>query len=134
MGEAIKKEHLHYLICVPSLDELGYLENILNNAINLTFIVINHSVQMALEKLGFYDVYILQASNEFIEVSPVDRVIVLENDLTSTHFLIKIASTIVKAPIVVVTSNKDIPGQIYRLLGAKVVMHSNNKNIRFLLD
>ncbi|WP_211655652.1 hypothetical protein [Planococcus alpniumensis] len=134
MGGAIKNERLRCLICVPSLDELGYLENVLSESANLIFMVTNQRVQWALAKLGFENIHFLQANEELIEMPPVDRVIVLESDLTTTHFLIKVSLSSVKAPLLVVARNKSIPEQLYTLLGAKIVLHSNTQNIRFLLN
>lgn len=134
MAGIMMDEDLCYLICIPSLDEMDYLESIVSKSENLNFFVMNHSVQTALVMSGFHKIHVLNADTTFIDMAAVDQVIVLEKDLTSTHFLIDIVSASVKAPILIVTRNKHVPHQVYKLLGAKTVVYLQSKNINFLVN
>lgn len=127
-------EDLHYLICIPSLEETVYVENIASKSEKLSFFVTTSSVQTVLVRLGFHNIHFLHADTAFIDMSAVDQIIVLENNLTSTHFLMKIALSSVKAPILVTTRNIHVPCQVYKLLGAKTVVYSKKKNISYLIN
>lgn len=134
MEKPIVQENGTIILCVPSREELRYLHALRKSRDDIICLTSHRGVKQEIEEMGFNHVELVDKTHSYLEIQPAGKVIVLDNDLRSTKFFISLVSVSMLAPIIVVTKYKSLPSRLYRLLGANIVIYSNDENIEFLLN
>lgn len=122
-----------FLLCIPSYQVLIDLNGQIERDDSLVFLTGDHRVYYGLQSKGFTNIFLLDGQEAFIELGEeLEKIILIEDSLADTCLLLKIVRASSKAPIIVMTKNKQYPLNLYQSIGAKQVIYTNSNNISFL--
>ncbi|WP_226617930.1 hypothetical protein [Cytobacillus firmus] len=123
-----------FLLCIPSYQVLiGVAGHIERNG-SLVFLTGDHRVHYGLQSKGFTDIFLLDGQETYIDLGEeLEKIVLIEDSLADTCSLLKIVRASSKAPIIVITKNKQYPLNLYQSIGAKQVIYTNSNNVSFLI-
>ncbi|KON90043.1 hypothetical protein AF332_26700 [Sporosarcina globispora] len=99
-----------FLLCIPSYQVLIDVTNQIGRDDSLVFLTGDHRVHSGLQSKGITDIFLIDGQETFIELGEeLEKIIFIEDSLADTCFLLKIVRASSKAPIIVMTKNKQYP-------------------------
>jgi hypothetical protein len=124
----------YILVFAPNEMGLGFLETLRNNHFRFAAISINNKLEEHLIRCGVHDIWHINLENNRITFpeQPVRKIFLFEDKLKDCFQLLQIIRNWTSGSIYVITET-NFTSKIYKELGANFVIHTNSKDVSFLI-